>query len=425
MKKCIRVFVLIIAILSMFRCFCFAEGGAEFAVNWLKMPEFDYSDVEYFERNLYVYTTTDGKKGLIDNEGNIIVRAVYDRFERCTCGNILINSTDAIELNIYSYTVDGNATESIHSIYKSLYGYNQSDKSVYALTEADKLMGTVYSGPDAVVFEQVQLAVDMTNGGFKSENYRLGKYGIYTNTGEMIGGDYASAVGYSEGVCAVFNGNKWAYVDENGTFLTDFLYDNSKVSTHVGDEDHVYLLADGLIPVNRDGKWGYLDEFGQERISCVFEKTTPSTDGKAWIQLNGKWGIADFSSIPVIAKTVTITGVASGSLLPGQTVQLSYSSQPSRGTLYWHSSDEQIFTVSGNGQINCLKAGTAEVRVTNELDQEIGKYDLTVHEPGPVTKRFNPTGLIITILSILLAFSLISGGFFIYKYIQLSKKDKT
>ena len=63
--------------------------------------------------------------------------------------------------------------------------------------------------------------------------------------------------------------------------------------------------------------------------------------------------------------------------------------------------------------------------MTNELDQEIGKYDLTVHEPGPVTKRFNPTGLIITILSILLAFSLISGGFFIYKYIQLSKKDKT
>lgn len=423
MKKVISIFLLAVVLYSLC-CPAFAEG-AENAVNWLKPPEYDYQDVEYFERNYYVFTDSSGKKGLIDNEGKIIIAAIYDRFERCSCGNIKVNATDSIVLNEYSYTVEKRVTESLHgAAYKSFYGYNQADDKLYLLMDADQLLGTVYTGTDAVVFERVNLTFDLQLGGYSKSDYRLGSYGIYTSSGSTVG-EYSDAVGFENGVCAVYNGSKWAYANADGQLLTDFLYDASKESTHTADTSQVYLASDGLIPVNKDGLWGYIDAFGQERVGCVFEKTTPSSDGKAWVKSAGKWGIADLSSIPVIAQTAVITGIDSGSAIVGQTVQLSYSAYPSQGQLFWHSSSDDIAQVDNNGFVTCISDGQTVIRITNELGQEIAAYTLTVQAPQTATRRFNPTGLIVAVLSLVFVLAAAVCGLFVYNYVRVRKKDRS
>lgn len=429
MKKTISVSMLLVLLLSLFSLGSVAEGTPLSALNWFKQPEMDYQDIEYFESNLYVYTDSQGKKGLIDNEGNIIVNAVYERFERCTCGNILVSSADAVELNIYSYTVERSVTEKPHSIYTSFYGYDAASGKLYQLTVSDRFSGKEYTGPDAVVFEEVSLTFDSATGGFKNdETVHSGKYGIYAADGQMIGGEYTDAVGFSDGICAVFNGSKWAYADTSGKLLTEFVYDASKVSTHVADEAEVYLVSDGLIPVNRDGQWGYIDMTGQEKVACLFEKTTPSVEGKAWVRYNGKWGIADLSSIPVMANAVHITGIASGTAVVGNTVALSYSPEPAQGKITWGSSDENLATINENGQVLCKGAGTVELTAYNEAGMAVGSYWLQIAQTqasldGEGTSRFNPTAWIIAVLSVLLAAALICCGYFLYR-LRCGRTDK-
>lgn len=103
-----------------------------------------------------------------------------------------------------------------------------------------------------------------------------------------------------EALAPVQKDGKWAYVDTEGNFATEFVYESCWGSDYLYNEDageyqlvepcYVYSLWDGAVPVIRDGKWGVLDETGTEAIPCEYEAGAPYPGG-AWLKKDGQWGL--------------------------------------------------------------------------------------------------------------------------------------
>ena len=51
-------------------------------------------------------------------------------------------------------------------------------------------------------------------------------------------------------------------------------------------------------PATIDGKWGYIQEDGKQMIPGLFEEARPFYGGKAWVKVNGKWGVIQLTCPP-------------------------------------------------------------------------------------------------------------------------------
>ena len=133
-----------------------------------------------------------------------------------------------------------------------------------------------------------------------------GKMGYALYDSLIIPCEYDQAQVIQDGLGAVRRGNKWFYINENGEIVNETGYDDA-YSAPYREEDveftkdlsafrYVYDFSDGLAAVNRGGLWGYIDRSGVEVIPCQFEATRPLYKGKAWIKEDGLWGVADLSS---------------------------------------------------------------------------------------------------------------------------------
>lgn len=77
--------------------------------------------------------------------------------------------------------------------------------------------------------------------------------------------------------CDQYEYNNYIYVDTNGKIIAD------------GFEDG-YGFYEGYGAVCKNGKWGYIDKQGNVVVDFIFDKTTPISDGKAWVIYNGVTG---------------------------------------------------------------------------------------------------------------------------------------
>ena len=84
---------------------------------------------------------------------------------------------------------------------------------------------------------------------------------------------------------------------EDGTAVTDAVY------------EQVMYYTDGYCAVKKDGKWGFIDEQGNEVTDFIWDMVTPVYQGKAYVGINGIFGILDLkqtldNGIPVTEETV-------------------------------------------------------------------------------------------------------------------------
>lgn len=103
-----------------------------------------------------------------------------------------------------------------------------------------------------------------------------------------------------EALAPVQKDGKWAYVDAEGNFATEFVYESCWGSNYFYNPDteeyeleepcYTYSLWDGFAPVVRDGQWGVLDETGKEIIPCQYEAGAPYPGG-AFLKKDGVWGL--------------------------------------------------------------------------------------------------------------------------------------
>ena len=103
-----------------------------------------------------------------------------------------------------------------------------------------------------------------------------------------------------EALAPVQKDGKWAYVDGEGNFATEFVYESCWGSNYFYNPDteeyeleepcYTYSLWEGFAPVVRDGQWGVLDETGKEIIPCQYEAGAPYPGG-AFLKKDGVWGL--------------------------------------------------------------------------------------------------------------------------------------
>ena len=121
-------------------------------------------------------------------------------------------------------------------------------------------------------------------------------------------------LGFSEGLCAVYTGGKWGYINPAGKMVIAPTFESAssfssgrarvEVNKKFGMIDHsgnfviepsftmLHNFSQGFAVAKKeaDDKWGYIDINGAFAIPAEFELTYDFSENLARVKKNGKWG---------------------------------------------------------------------------------------------------------------------------------------
>lgn len=228
----------------------------------------------------YAVYEYEGKKGIIDSAGEIVLEAAYD------------------DIRVPLKTADGFPVK--------------AGNQVYFISEK----GYKIAQPEG---NYEELGILSGNRILAGKN---GKYGyLDKNLEEKTEFIWDDATNFSQKIAAVRSGDKWALINTKGEFLTEYIYTDVKRDSHnfcsrygllwVNEgkgyrlintdlevicedlyEDVRCFYEEGPGAVCRDGRWGYVDRQGQMIISPAFEDADSFWKGYAPVNMNGLWGYA-------------------------------------------------------------------------------------------------------------------------------------
>ena len=218
-------------------------------VEWNVLPALSkYKKIEFLNEKVSTFKVS-GKYGLIDYQGNVVLAAEYDGFERCSNGRY--------------------------------YGEGRLDESGYHILA---LKGkTAYE-------------VVIMNGTAVVSNEPHTDHATTNNT-VMSGGDYDERDRYYEGYAAVCKDGKWGYVAQNSGKLV-VPYEFEAVNKIDSDDpsaayDYCRGSSNGYVAVKKDGKMGII-KIEKESYKVVVDFTYEEIfqgEGGTFLAYNGKeWG---------------------------------------------------------------------------------------------------------------------------------------
>ncbi len=218
-------------------------------VEWNALPALSkYKKIEFLNEKVSTFKVS-GKYGLIDYQGNVVLAAEYDGFERCSNGRY--------------------------------YGEGRLDESGYHILA---LKGkTAYE-------------VVIMNGTAVVSNEPHTDHATTNNT-VMSGGDYDERDRYYEGYAAVCKDGKWGYVAQNSGKLV-VPYEFEAVNKIDSDDpsaayDYCRGSSNGYVAVKKDGKMGII-KIEKESYKVVVDFTYEEIfqgEGGTFLAYNGKeWG---------------------------------------------------------------------------------------------------------------------------------------
>lgn len=262
----------------------------------------------------YSVIRQNGKYGIIDYSGNMVVPAEYDDYYTCWCGEVTLFNIINEKNDEYEYCSIDSSNQVVyyaaeHHDSSPKYYWNSNEEKIY-VKDADEEQGEEYTGKKAVVVCEAD--VKKSDNGFYDISpvseplYGLAKkdklilYMQYTDF-------YAPAYKGAGLTCIAFENDegKWGYVGSDGKTIIDFKCDGD-MSAYCGkviDDEmavHPYLFTDDYLPVSIDSSYGYYDIDG----NCIvkpgeFDQARPAHNGKAWVMKSGKWGVIAFGDAPV------------------------------------------------------------------------------------------------------------------------------
>ena len=263
----------------------------------------------------------DGKCGVIDYEGNLVVPMSYEAIALTTTyaysEEIKLCIMDGYPTEVYWIEADGTLVQDegegwgfeysedvcwydgkpiivdMSDPYDADRGYNY-DEYCY-LMEGYVTFGldfTAYGLPSVIPIREVsELGEEELT--YASDNYAL----FDLKTAKLLTGfiyeDYA--YGFVNGLMAVKRNGKWGYIRENGTVVTGFVYDPVVQEEYADGYTYsaLYTPINGYIAVSQRGKWGIIDTDGKTVVTPQFEGITQVDEqGRFWFKQNGTWTAA-------------------------------------------------------------------------------------------------------------------------------------
>ena len=262
----------------------------------------------------YSVIRQNGKYGIIDYSGNMVVPAEYDDYYTCWCGEVTLFNIINEKNDEYEYCSIDSSNQVVyyaaeHHDSSPKYYWNSNEEKIY-VKDADEEQGEEYTGKKAVVVCEADVKKS-DNGFYDISPVSEPLYGLakkYKLILDMQYTDfYAPAYKGAGLTCIAFENDegKWGYVGSDGKTIIDFKCDGD-MSAYCGkviDDEmavHPYLFTDDYLPVSIDSSYGYYDIDG----NCIvkpgeFDQARPAHNGKAWVMKSGKWGVIAFGDAPV------------------------------------------------------------------------------------------------------------------------------
>ena len=250
-------------------------------VEWTALPELSkYKKIEFLNEKVSSFKSS-GKYGLIDYQGNVVLAAEYDGFERCSNGRY--------------------------------YGEGRLDESGYHILA---LKGkTAYE-------------VAIMNGVAVVSNEPHTDHATSNNT-SMSGGDYDERDRYYEGYAAVRKDGKWGYVAQNSGKLV-VPYEFEAVNKIPSDDpsasfDYCRGSSNGYVAVKKDGKMGVI-KIEKDAYKVVVDFTYEEIlqgEGGTFLAYNGKeWGTLKIGTVSDIGGAEAPSTTNEATTLPPPVTEL-------------------------------------------------------------------------------------------------------
>lgn len=262
----------------------------------------------------YSVIRQNGKYGIIDYSGNIVVPAEYDDYYTCWCGEVTLFNIINEKNDEYEYCSIDSSNQVVyyaaeHHDSSPRYYWNSNEEKIY-VKDADEEQGEEYTGKKAVVVCEADVKKS-DNGFYDISPVSKPLYGLAKKDKLILDMQYTDfyAPAYKGAglTCIAFENDegKWGYVGSDGKTIIDFKCDGD-MSAYCGkviDDEmavHPYLFTDDYLPVSIDSSYGYYDIDG----NCIvkpgeFDQARPAHNGKAWVMKSGKWGVIAFGDAPV------------------------------------------------------------------------------------------------------------------------------
>ncbi len=284
----------------------------------------DFDVVRYekgTENNRVAVFEKDGKCGLVDFEGNIIAPAEYTSLEiglptPDPSVTKLIGNTDTLAGVMFEPDgtksedfADGWGYEGFPLVYlhdNSIVVWNRMEGVLGSNYDAYKrywypqygLLGTIALKPHPVV--PVQKMIALPTEGSESEYPTLESelYALYNfETGELLTKFEFEAVinvGVIEDRIAVKKDGKWAYLNEKGEKVTEFIYDTAEVGTDGRwRELRMYAFSNGYAVVRQGDNFGLIDKQGNTVVEPTMQGVSQvRDDGLFFVKKDNKWWVA-------------------------------------------------------------------------------------------------------------------------------------
>lgn len=262
----------------------------------------------------YSVIRQNGKYGIIDYSGNMVVPAEYDDYYTCWCGEVTLFNIINEKNDEYEYCSIDSSNQVVyyaaeHHDSSPKYYWNSNEEKIY-VKDADEEQGEEYTGKKAVVVCEADVKKS-DNGFYDISPVSEPLYGLAKKDKLILDMQYidfyAPAYKGAGLTCIAFENDegKWGYVGSDGKTIIDFKCDGD-MSAYCGkviDDEmavHPYLFTDDYLPVSIDSSYGYYDIDG----NCIvkpgeFDQARPAHNGKAWVMKSGKWGVIAFGDAPV------------------------------------------------------------------------------------------------------------------------------
>ena len=262
----------------------------------------------------YSVIRQNGKYGIIDYSGNMVVPAEYDDYYTCWCGEVTLFNIINEKNDEYEYCSIDSSNQVVyyaaeHHDSSPRYYWNSNEEKIY-VKDADEEQGEEYTGKKAVVVCEADVKKS-DNGFYDISPVSEPLYGLAKKDKLILDMQYTDfyAPAYKGAglTCIAFENDegKWGYVGSDGKTILAFKCDGD-MSAYCGkviDDEmavHPYLFTDDYLPVSIDSSYGYYDIDG----NCIvkpgeFDQARPAHNGKAWVMKSGKWGVIAFGDAPV------------------------------------------------------------------------------------------------------------------------------
>ena len=215
-----------------------ASQKVKIASEWKEIDALNaYTGISYLNEEYAVFEK-DGKFGLIDNFGNVVVNAKYDGFKMCSKGK--------------DYNGEG--------------GYH-----ILAVKDGKNYEVSVTNGTPSVTSKE-------------HVSHSTNTEKTFTNTG------YVERDRYFEGYAAAQNvDGKWGYVAKDSDMLViDYIYDAPNEFSYAADSCRGF--DKGCVAVKKDGKMGIINIDGDVVVAFEYDVILQGDEGVYVAKKDGKWG---------------------------------------------------------------------------------------------------------------------------------------